>query len=103
RGNPADNRLMYLSQQLGLTEEQKPKVHAVLEEEFKGLQGVPREQRREKMAAMQEETSKKLKDILTPEQYTKYQALPGRGAGRRGGGNNGGQPEQPKTGETPKP
>src|SRR6185369_10381276 len=75
----AENRVSYLSQQLNLTEDQKPKVRAVYEAEAKALEEIPREQRRDKFAALQEETSKKLKEILTPEQWTKYQALPSRG------------------------
>jgi Spy/CpxP family protein refolding chaperone len=79
----AESRTAYLSQALNLTAEQKPKVQAILEEEFKAVQETPREERRQKAEALREETNKKLKGILTEEQYTKYQAMGARGQGRR--------------------
>jgi periplasmic protein CpxP/Spy len=69
----AEARLERLSQALTLTDAQKPQVKAVLEEETKKIQGIPREERREKMPAIREETSKQMKAILTPEQFKKYE------------------------------
>jgi Spy/CpxP family protein refolding chaperone len=79
----ADGQVAFLARQLDLTDEQKPKVKAVLEEQMKVIQGTPREQQREKFASLQEETSLKLKAILTPEQYAKYEAMPKRAPGPR--------------------
>ncbi len=90
RGPSVQQRLDQMSEQLNLTDAQKPKVKAVLEENAKKMQelrgdtSLSQEQRREKMQAMREEQTKKFKEILTPEQYEKYQKMP-RG-GRQGGG-----------------
>lgn len=87
----AEARLEHLTKALDLTDDQKPKVKAVLEEETKAVRearasvggGTP-EERRAKYQSIREETSAKLKNILTPEQYTKYEALPqARGGARR--------------------
>jgi periplasmic protein CpxP/Spy len=67
-----EQRMEKLSTDLNLTDAQKPKVKAVLEETQKKMQDVPREERRDKMPAIWEEQNKKLKDILTPEQMEKY-------------------------------
>jgi protein CpxP len=90
-GRSVDERLAQLSEQLTLTEEQKPKVKAILEEQnqkMAGLREVPQEERRDKMTALREEVNKKMKEVLTEEQYKKYEAMPrgGRGMGGRGEG-----------------
>jgi Spy/CpxP family protein refolding chaperone len=77
-------RLENLSKQLNLTEDQKPKVKAVLEDQqkkFAELRNAAPEERR----AAREEMNAKMKAILTPEQFTKYEAMP-RGPGRRSQG-----------------
>lgn len=83
KGRSVEQRLERMSTELNLTDEQKPKVKAVLEDTQKKMQEIPREERRDKMPAMMEEQNKKLKEILTPEQYTKYQSM--RQMGRKGG------------------
>ena len=67
-------------EQLKLTDDQKPKVKAMLEERQKKRQemfgensSVPQDQRREKMQTLMQEQDKKLKAILTPEQYEKWE------------------------------
>ena len=74
-----------------LTDAEKPKVKTALEAYTKAVdearQGDQGEMRT-KMTAARDELSKALKGILTPEQYTKYEAMP-RG-GRRGAGGPGG-------------
>lgn len=91
RVNGAEARLDQLSKALDLTDEQKPQVKAVLEEETKAIRearstvgdGTP-EERRAKYQSIREATSAKLKNILTTEQYTKYESLPQvRGGARR--------------------
>jgi hypothetical protein len=46
------------------------------------------DERASKRTAAREDFSKKMKDILTPDQYTKFQAMPR--PGRRGGGGGAG-------------
>lgn len=88
RGFPtAEERLARIDEAVKLTDEQKPKVKAVLEDSAKAMRDVPQDQRREKMGEIMAEQDKKLKDILTPEQYEKYKAMPrgGRGGKKEGG------------------
>jgi len=71
----AEQRLERMSADLKLTDEQKPKVKAVLEETSKGMQGlrdVPQDERRQKTQTIRETETKKLKEILTPDQMEKY-------------------------------
>ena len=70
-----------MTEELKLTDEQKPKVKAVLEasqkkrQELFGDTSVAREDRREKMRAINEEEDKKLKEILTADQYAKHEKM----------------------------
>ena len=78
-GMSIDARMERLTTELSLTDAQKPKVKAVLEETQKkaqGLRDLPQDERREKMTAIREEETKALKPILTPEQMEKYKNLP---------------------------
>jgi Spy/CpxP family protein refolding chaperone len=74
-GRSVEARLERMSTELNLTDEQKPKVKAVLEDTAKKMQEIPREERRDKMPALMEDQNKKLKEILTPDQYTKLQSM----------------------------
>lgn len=79
---------------VNLTDEQKPKVKAALEQlntAVTAARSADQSERREKMTAAREEFNKQMKGILTPEQYTKFQAMPRRGGGgmnAQGGGNS---------------
>jgi Spy/CpxP family protein refolding chaperone len=82
-----------------LTEAQKPKVKAVIEEQVKKVQEIQgqrdslsQEDLRAKRTALTEETNKKMKEILNADQYKVWeqQAQRGRGARRQGGGGGGG-------------
>src|SRR5262245_29446179 len=80
-GGSVEQRMERMNEQLKLTDEQKPKVKAVLEESQKARQelrsessGAPQE-RREKMRGIMEKENKKLKEILTTEQYSKYEKM----------------------------
>jgi Spy/CpxP family protein refolding chaperone len=87
RGEMMKERLAKMAEELKLTDAQKPKVEAVLKEQgekMRELRDATPEERREKGKALREETAKKLKDILTPEQYEKFLTL--REQGPRGGG-----------------
>jgi Spy/CpxP family protein refolding chaperone len=81
-----------LDKAVTLTDAEKPKVKSALEDYTKALteaRQADQSERRTKMTAARTDLDKKLKEVLTPEQYTKYQAMPGRG-GRNGGRNRGG-------------
>jgi Spy/CpxP family protein refolding chaperone len=73
---------------LNLTEDQKAKIDALMKEQreqrgARGQQGPPSDADRQAMQARRAEMDAKIKGILTPEQYTKYEAL--RPQGGRGG------------------
>jgi Spy/CpxP family protein refolding chaperone len=74
-----------------LTETEKPKVKDAVEKMIAAMQearAADAADRRTKMSTAREEFNTQMKEILTPEQYTKFEAMP-RG-GRRGGASNGG-------------
>jgi Spy/CpxP family protein refolding chaperone len=84
-----------------LTDAQKPKVKVAVDDLTSAMQAArsaDQSERRTKMTAARDDFDKKMKDILTPEQYTKFQAMPrggrrgqgGGGAGGNGGGGGGG-------------
>src|SRR6266850_2053808 len=70
RGPSVEQRMERMTEELKLTDEQKPKVKAVLEDSQKKRQelftdsNVPRDERREKMRGIMEKEDKKLKEIL---------------------------------------
>jgi protein CpxP len=79
-----------LDKAVTLTDAEKPKVKMALEDYTKAAteaRSADQSERRTKMTAAREALDKKLKDILTPEQFTKYQAMPR--PGRRGGAGGG--------------
>ena len=82
KGYSVDQRLERMTTQLNLTDEQKPKVKAVLENTAKKMKDLAPEERREKGRALREEELKKFKEILTAEQYKKMEEL---GQSMRGG------------------
>jgi periplasmic protein CpxP/Spy len=59
----AQKRTEHMTKMLSLTDEQKPKVEAILKTEM------------EKMKAVHEETKNSLKEVLTPEQMTKFETM----------------------------
>ncbi len=84
RGFSAEQRLERMTTQLNLTDEQKPKVKAGLEETSKKYQDLAPEDRRTKGREIRQEETKKLKEILTADQFKKYEEM-GQGMGKRGG------------------
>src|SRR5262245_45302997 len=103
RGPSVEQRMERLTDELKLTDEQKPKVKAVLEDSKKKRQemfsdsNVPREERREKMRDIMDKENKKLKEILTADQYTKYEKmLEEMRAGGKGGKKKKGEDGQEK-------
>ena len=81
KGFTVEQQMERMTEQLTLTDEQKPKVKAVLEETSKKMEPIradsslDRDARMEKMKPIMEEQNKKMKDILTPDQFTKYQEM----------------------------
>jgi Spy/CpxP family protein refolding chaperone len=70
-----EQRMERMTTDLSLTDAQKPKVKAVLEESSKAMQGLrdlPQDERRPKMQSIMEDQNKKMKEILTPDQMEKY-------------------------------
>ena len=107
RGGPEaiKQRLERMTEELKLTDAQKPKVEAALKAQIEKLQGVrdlPQEERREKLQAARDEFNKKMKDILDKEQYEKFGKMtpqrPG-GPGRRGPGGSSGPDSEKKADE----
>jgi Spy/CpxP family protein refolding chaperone len=81
-----------LTDRLTLTDEQKPKVKALLEDQQKKMQEVFTDtsltgpQKREKRQTLNEEKEKKMKEILTADQFKKYQEMERERGGRKGPG-----------------
>jgi periplasmic protein CpxP/Spy len=78
-GFSPQERVDRLATQLDLTADQKTKVKAIFEADQKKFQelradtNLSREQRREKMQEIQKDSDKKLKEILKPDQWEKYE------------------------------
>ena len=74
-------RVERMSSELNLNADQKTKVTALFEAESKKRQelradnSIPREEKREKAQAMMAEQEKKLKEILTSDQFEKWQKM----------------------------
>ena len=85
----AEAQLKDLTEKLTLTAEQQPKVKTVLEERAKAMQdarALTPEERQTKMKAMREENTKKMKEILTADQFAKYEEIQKTQRGPRNGG-----------------
>lgn len=88
RGRPSPDML---AQQLKLSDDQKPKFKAALDEQLQKMrdlrqdQSLSQDDRRAKMRSIREDTNKKMKTILTDEQYAKWEKMgPGGPGGPRG-------------------
>jgi len=102
RGGPS---IEMLTTNLSLTAEQVPKVKAVLDEQRTKMgelrNETDQEARRTKGQALRTETTAKMKEILTPEQFAKFEKM---GQGMRGNRPPGGGPGgagAPPAGEKP--
>jgi len=84
-----EQRMERMSKELKLTDEQKPKVKVVLEDEGKKMRDVAPEDRRTKGREIRDETNKKLKEILTADQYKQYEETMANRRGKKGGGTDG--------------
>ena len=90
RGMPTvEQQMERMTTALDLTDAEKPKVKAVLEETSKKMQEIfsdsslDQAARREKMQPIREEQNTKMKAILTDDQYTKYLAMNQRGGKKK--------------------
>lgn len=88
-----------LTTNLTLTADEIPKVTAVLADQKQKMADLradttlSQQDRRTKMMGIRTDVAAQMKDILTPDQFTKYQTLTQRGRrGGAGGGNGGGTP-----------
>jgi Spy/CpxP family protein refolding chaperone len=79
--NTPDNRLLRLTKDLSLTKEQQAKIKPILLEEYtqleamRGNDSLNRDQRREKLLALNKATSENIKSQITEEQQKKYDAI----------------------------
>lgn len=95
RGGMRAPTIEQLTTNLSLTADEIPKVQAVLDEQKKKIadlmadQSVQGQDRRTKMQEIRTEMTAKMKDILTDDQFAKYQKMMQRG---RRGGPGGGAP-----------
>lgn len=75
----ADVQMDRLSKALTLTEDQKPKVKSILDDQMKKMRELRSdsastpEDRRSKTQSIREETDKKMKEVLSAEQFKKYE------------------------------
>ena len=90
RGMPTvEQQMERMTTTLDLTDAEKPKVKAVIEETNKKMQEIfsdsslDQAARREKMQPIREEQNTKMKAILTDDQYTKYLAMNQRGGKKK--------------------
>lgn len=100
QGNRPD-RLKQMTETLGLSEEQQTKLRPILKEETDKMRelrqdtALTQEQRREKAKALRDDSEKKLKAVLTTEQFEKWQKARQERGNRPGGGQGQGRPQRP--------
>lgn len=64
-----------LLEELALTEEQRPKVEAILQEQWEAMQDLrAKGGKRREMRSVVEKTRDQMKQVLTEEQYQKFEA-----------------------------
>jgi signal recognition particle subunit SEC65 len=90
RGMPTvEQQMERMTTALDLTDAEKPKVKAVLEDTSKKMKEIMSDTsldqaaRREKMQPIRDEQNKQMKAILTDDQYTKYQEMNQRGGKKK--------------------
>lgn len=66
-----------------LTKAQKDKISAIIAKSSEEMQGVPKEQRKEKGAEMMAKQRAEIMKVLTPEQQEKYKAAAQKGGGKK--------------------
>ena len=90
------DRVAALDKAVTLTDDQKTKITAIYDADQKKMADMMQAQdpdMRTKMQAMRADENKQIRALLTPDQQTKFDAMPQRGGGRGpGGGGMGGPP-----------
>ena len=88
--------LKKMAEELGLSDEQKTKLQEVFKSQREAMKDLSPEERREKMKESREAMSAKVKEILTAEQYAKWEKIRDerRPGGPGGPGNEGGSGEK---------
>jgi Spy/CpxP family protein refolding chaperone len=82
RGEAVRDRFEKMSTDLKLTDEQKKKIQEAFRTQREKMQGLSPEERRDKMREIRGEMDKKMKEILTKEQYEQWEKIrPQGGAG----------------------
>lgn len=74
RLSPEERVKMY-TEKLKLTAEQQPKVKTLVEENVKAMRDLPAEDRRAKGPAVNEEFAKKMKEVLTADQFKQFEEI----------------------------
>lgn len=90
RGFSAEQRIEQMDKELKLTADQKKKLTALFEDQGKKMRemradtAMSQEDRRAKGRTMMEESNKKMKEILTPDQFEKWQKMREQQKGKNG-------------------
>ncbi len=85
RGEAVRERFDKMATDLKLTDDQKKKIQEAFRAQREKMQGLSAEERREKMRESRGELDKKMKEILTKEQYEQWEKTrPQSGAGAPG-------------------
>ena len=107
RGPAVQQRVERMTTELNLNPDQQAKVKALLEKQAKERREIfsdtnlPRDERREKMRTLNQDETKELKSILTPDQFEKWKKLREQMRSRRPGGP--GQPGESAPAPAPAP
>jgi hypothetical protein len=90
----SDQRVARIDTAVGpLSDDQKAKIKAIYDVDMKKMQDLRTAQDPDmmtKMQAMRADENKQIRALLTPDQQTKFDAMPQRGRGGPGGGGPGG-------------
>ena len=92
--------LKKMAEELSLTDDQKAKLQEVFKAQREAMKDLSPEERREKMKESREATNAKVKEILTAEQYAKWEKI--RDERRPGGPGNENGPGEKRRGPAPK-
>jgi Spy/CpxP family protein refolding chaperone len=88
-GQTPEQQITRIEEAVGtLSADVKTKVTAILEKAQKDVMALPQEERMEKGREIRTAAMKEVRALLTPEQQTKFDAMP---QGGRGGGGGGGK------------
>jgi periplasmic protein CpxP/Spy len=101
-GGGQQDRMAKMAEELKLTDDQKAKVKTATQEQMEKMRAIrsddslTQEQKREKGKALRDEMTAKMKEILTPEQFTQWEKMRPQPGQRPGGpgGQGGGQGKQ---------